>query len=407
MVNRTPSHTPAADRVRDLADDLGFALCGIAPAAPTAHGDFVRQWLAEHKHGEMHYLATNLDVRLDPRELLPDARAVIVVADFYPADPPSAINNQKSEIPKARIARYAWADDYHKLIKKRLHRFADALREQHPDAAFRCTVDTAPLLEREHAARAGLGWTGKHTLLIHPRFGSYMLLGAIVTTLDLAATPASASHAPGGVGVRDSSISLPSVDHCGTCTRCIDACPTHCIADPAQMQGHRTLDATRCISYLTLEHRSLIDASLHAPMGDWLAGCDVCQQVCPYNQPIETVTTYQQSEIRNQKSGLSLPIHPRYTPRPDLAAGLDLLDVLNWTAADRQHVFQGSALKRMKLEMVKRNALIAAGNALMERDHPALRERVYELANDADEHELVRETARQVVARLQCRKPTD
>ncbi|MFA9477402.1 tRNA epoxyqueuosine(34) reductase QueG [Phycisphaerales bacterium AB-hyl4] len=391
-----PQRNEAARRVRELADELGFALCGIAPAAASDHADFVRQWLADDKHGEMHYLATNLDLRLDPRELLTGARSVIVVADVYPPgvyDSPT--DTQQPQPPVGRVARYAWGDDYHKTIKQRLHRLADALRERHPAAVFRATVDTAPLLEREHAARAGLGWIGKHTLTLHPRLGSYLLLGAIVTTLDLA--DAAEEDYPGHT--------LPPTDHCGTCTRCIDACPTQCIADPAHHQGHRTLDATRCISYLTLEHRSLIDTSLHASMNDWLAGCDVCQQVCPYNQPIETRPP-PAPEIRNVKSDIALPIHPRYTPRAELTLGLNLLDVLNWTADDRQRVFQGSALKRMKLEMVKRNALIAAGNALMQNDDPPLRQRIHELAHDADEHTLVRDTARQIVARLERKKPT-
>ncbi|MEX0745917.1 MAG: tRNA epoxyqueuosine(34) reductase QueG [Phycisphaeraceae bacterium] len=388
----SPSAT-TGQQVRALADELGFAMCGIAPANASDHASFVRQWLAEHKHGEMHYLANNLDLRLDPHALLPGARSVIVVADVYASRAPSS----PSAMPKGRIARYAWGDDYHKTIKQRLHRLADALRERQPDATFRAVVDTAPLLEREHAARAGLGWIGKHTLTLHPRLGSYLLLGAIVTTLDL---PRSADQAYPGRTV-------PPTDHCGTCTRCIDACPTQCISDPDQHAGHRTLDATRCISYLTLEHRSLIDPSLHAPIGDWLAGCDVCQEVCPYNQPLRFTDSNQQPEVSNQKSNVRLPLHPRYMPRPELTAGLDLLDVLNWTAEDRQRVFQGSALKRMKLEMVQRNALIAAGNALMQQDHPLLRRRIHEFAHDADAHPLVRETARQVLARQSSSRRPD
>ena len=140
------------------------------------------------------------------------------------------------------------------MIKKRLFRLADLLRERWPDHHYKVAVDTAPILEREHAMRAGLGWVGKHTLIIHPRLGSWLLLGQIVTTLDIQPDE-------------------PAIDHCGTCTRCIDACPTNCI-EPYQ------LDAQRCISYLTIEHRSLIDHEFHSAMGDWIAGCDVCQEVC-------------------------------------------------------------------------------------------------------------------------------
>ncbi len=200
-----------------------------------------------------------------------------------------------------RIARYAQGDDYHKVMTKRLHRMADAPREQFPDEQFKCTVDTAPILEREHAERAGLGWCGKHTLLIHPRFGSWMLLGTIVTTLKLQTS----SEANYPVAL------LPPSDHCGTCTRCIDACPTQCIANPDDT-GHRSVDAKRCISYLTLEHRSLIDLSLHEPMGDWIAGCDVCQSVCPYNQ-----CGRQRKEVSKQSTGprSATLLHPP-SPRP-------------------------------------------------------------------------------------------
>jgi epoxyqueuosine reductase len=336
------------------------------------YADLVRHWIAEGRHGEMAYLENHLDTRLDPGKLLEGARSILCVADLHPKStdlPPHG------PAPHGRIARYAFGDDYHKTIKKRLHQLADALAAEHPGEKFRSTVDTAPILEREHAARAGLGWVGKHTLLIHPRLGSYMLLGTIITTMDLTDT---ATTDPADV--------LPPIDHCGTCTRCIDACPTNCISasDP------RSVDATRCISYLTLEHRSPIDPGLHTMMGDWIAGCDVCQEVCPFNGGVRGSGFGDQDNQTYQ---------PAYTPRPP-APAVSLSEVLDWSEDDRRAAFKGSALKRIKLDMLKRNALIAAGNTLTAGEDKALRGQIKRLADEAEQSEMVRLTARQVLERL-------
>jgi len=317
----TPSE-PILERCRSL----GFALAGVCPAEPSAHEAHIRRWLADGKHGEMSYLERNLDVRLDPRELFPGARTLIVLADQYAtrndAPRPNASPAHPSN-PHGRIARYAQGDDYHSVIKKRLHTLCDALRAEFPEHQFRACVDTAPILEREHAARAGLGWIGKHTLLIHPRLGSYLFLAAIVTTLDLAPP-------------RDQTT---ITDHCGSCTRCIDACPTSAITPHA-------VDAARCISYLTIEHRSPIDPSLQPAIGDWLFGCDVCQEVCPHNSP----------RADNADVG---SCNPAYAPR---TASLPVLDVAQWNDDDRAAATRRSALKRAKLEMFHRNASIVADN---------------------------------------------
>ncbi|HEX7010591.1 MAG TPA: tRNA epoxyqueuosine(34) reductase QueG, partial [Phycisphaeraceae bacterium] len=303
---------PRARLVMELAQQLGFALVGIAPAQPSEHAETVRQWISEGRHGEMHYLAEHLDLRLDPARLLPGARSVIAVADLYhhpsqaPAEAEARPSSASGDSPlprgrvRGRVARYAWGEDYHKVIKKRLHQMADALRERFPDAAFRCTVDTAPALEREHAMRAGLGWVGKHTLLIHPRHGSWTLLGLILTTL--AIQDSAQAGFPGRTVV--------PADHCGTCTRCIDACPTQCIENP-DLTGRRAIDATRCISYLTLEHRGPIDPSLHRAMGDWIAGCDVCQEVCPFNSEDRLLRVPEKGGDQETQGGL-LAVHPSY-----------------------------------------------------------------------------------------------
>ncbi|MCC6581479.1 MAG: tRNA epoxyqueuosine(34) reductase QueG [Phycisphaeraceae bacterium] len=347
------------ERISELAADLRFALLAVTDAQPAAHGDVLRQWIADGRHGDMAYMAEDLDVRLDVRKLLPGAKSILCVADAYrqvstPPPPP---------MPSGKVARYAWGDDYHAILKDRLHELADRLRPLYLGHKFLTTVDTAPILEREHAARAGLGWIGKHTLLIHPQHGSWFLLGCIVTTLAIEPR-------------RDRK---PVTDHCGNCTRCIDACPTQCI-EPYRV------DASRCVSYLTIEHRGLIDPALHDGMGDWVAGCDVCQDVCPYNR------------IADKTGETPPPVLPQYAPRPPGPA-TPLTELLRWNAATRQAVLKRSALKRIKLNMWIRNALIAAGNSLARQDDPMLREQVAQLAQQTEDV-MVRRTARDVRDRL-------
>lgn len=350
--------------VRRLVEAQGFTLLGVAPAETSEHAAEFEAWLAGGRHGEMAYLAEHVAERMDPRRLLPGARAVICVADWYGDGADAASGNDAR--PVGKIARYAWRADYHRRMKKRLHAVADAMREAWPGFEHRTTVDSAPILEREHAARAGLGWVGKHTLLIHPTRGSWLLLGEIVTTLPLRMDAA------------------PEPDRCGSCTRCIDACPTRCITP-------YSIDASRCVSYLTIEHRGTIDPALHEGMGTWIAGCDVCQEVCPFNQP------------RGERvAGEDDKSSPR--AGPELSRGLDLLTVLNWDEAARRAAFERSALKRIKLAQLKRNALIAAGNYLAKAQVPALRARIEAIADDAAESWLVRETARRVLDGLNRRR---
>ena len=390
--------------VRDLAYPLGFSLLGVAAAEPSPYGQYVRRWLASGQHGQMGYLAENIDKRLDPRRFLPGAQSVISVADRYVAvgDPsgparvegrnqattcghaahpglaetrPSKLKRGRPVSPRrsiGRIARYAWGNDYHTIIKKRLHTLADALRRHWPNHQYLTCVDTAAILEREHASRAGLGWIGKHTLLIHPRLGSWLLLGQIVTTL-----PVECSEPTRSV----------TTDHCGNCTRCIDACPTRCIAP----KGYQ-IDAQRCIGYLTVEHRGTIDPQLHGPMGQWIAGCDVCQQVCPFN--VEGTARLDESSPQGGEG-----LRPEYEPRSP-APQVDLFEVLGWDAEDRRRAFQGSALRRIKLDPLKRNAIIAAGNYLRKHLDDRLRRRLDQMACDPRESDLVRTTAAQVLEQL-------
>jgi epoxyqueuosine reductase len=351
-----PSSTPILERCYEL----GFALAGVAAAAPTQYERELLRWLEQARHGQMHYLAKHVVQRLDPRRVLPGAKSIICVADRYHDAGPDR-SGSASPGPRGRIARYARGDDYHRVMRKRLQRLRDELAEESRDEVFRVCVDTAPVLERELAQRAGLGAVGKHTLMIEPGVGSYLLLAEIITTLEL---PPSTPSDP---------------DPCGTCTRCIEACPTDAITP-------WSVDATRCISYLTIEHRGDVDETYHKPMGDWIFGCDICQEVCPHNQP-------------TARSG-DAAVHEAYAARRE---GFDLLEVLNWDEAARRALFVRSAMKRAKLAMMKRNALIAAGNWLSTREHPVLQRRLEATADDPDEDELVRTTARTVVAKLKAR----
>jgi len=305
--------------ITKLAHAQGFDLCGFAPAAPVERADYYRHWLASGRAGGMDYLHRHVTQRLDARELLPGARTVIVCGLNYHQEDPGA--GSADNAARGRVALYAWGDDYHRVLKGKLFALADALRARAGEPCeTKVCVDTAPLLEREYAMQAGLGWIGKNTLVLNPRMGSYFFLGEIVTTLALPADP-------------------PAVDHCGSCRRCLDACPTDAFPAPYEM------DAARCISYLTIECRDAeLPAELQPHMGDWVFGCDVCQQVCPFNQAAPPTR------------------EPRLAVRPPGPAP-KLTDLLNWTDEDYREVLRGSAIKRAKPDMLRRNARIAATNA--------------------------------------------
>jgi epoxyqueuosine reductase len=353
----------AADAVTDevlaMARACGFELAGIADARPSDYAAAIRAWVAEGRHGSMTWLAEDLEVRIDPGRLLRGAQSVICVADRYARPKREGVN--AAWPPRGRIARYARGEDYHEWIRKRLRAFARRLRERFPTEEFRIACDLLPILERELAARAGIGAVGKHTLLLRPGEGSYLLLGEVVTTLALTSSPASR---PGR-----------SVDPCGTCARCIDACPTAAITP-------YSVDASRCISFTTIEHRGTIDEQFHEPTGDWLFGCDICQEVCPHNLPSRRRAT--------------LVVDDQYAER---FSDLDLLEVLGWGQADRLAATIRSALRRARLDMLKRNAIICLANALRTRPDDAIWERIAAIAQDPAEDDLVRETARVVLRR--------
>ena len=308
---------PAA-AIRALGLALGFDAVGFGPAAPGPRDAFLREWLDRGYAGEMDWLARRVDERSDPRELLPGARSAITVGLVYEPDEPPGDG--------IRIARYAGGEDYHDVLRDRLRAFESAIeaRARGP-VVLRSFVDTGPVLERSVAARAGLGWIGKNTLLLNRRFGSYWFLGVILTDLDLDAD-------------------TPEPDHCGDCRACLDACPTDAFPEPY------VLDATRCLSYTTIEHRSATPESLRPGQGDRVFGCDVCQEVCPWNQ-----------RRGRERPADPLGLRARLAPRPEWQRAtlewLLSLDEEAWQAATRH-----TALRRARYRGLVRNALVAAGN---------------------------------------------
>jgi len=306
------------DDLKQRALDEGFDLVGVAAAGHARTAANLERWLDSGMHGEMAYMADTRNLRSDPGGLLPGCRSVVAVAMSYRTDrPPSACFS--SDDGRAWVSRYAWGRDYHRVLKKRMVRLGRWLADVHPGAAWRACVDTAPILERELAARAGLGWIGKNTMLLNRDFGSELFLGILLTDVEL-------------------ETDRPRPEHCGKCTACLDACPTHAFEEP------RVLDARRCIAYLTVEHRSGIPDELQASMGSMVAGCDICQEVCPWTirAPADLHSEYE-------------PAPQRY--RPSLI-DLETLD------EDGYHEWRrGSALNRISFAQFRRNLAVARGNS--------------------------------------------
>ncbi len=252
--------------IRTQALSLGFSAVGITDTRPlTEAGTLLDHWLDRSLHGTMTWMSKTRAERRDPRAFFPEAQSVVIVALNYFQTPPFSTSSNPKEDPstateKAHIARYAVGRDYHKVLKKKLRALSDYIKTLHPDTLARPCVDSFPLLEKPLAQRAGLGWIGKHTNLIMKRHGSFFFLGELLTSLPLIADPPFVSN------------------HCGTCTACQDACPTNALNKPFE------LDASRCISYLTIEHTGDIEPELLKSFQRWIFGCDICQEVCPWNR---------------------------------------------------------------------------------------------------------------------------
>lgn len=350
-----PDATPA-DRTRwalARAMELGFHAAGVCDASPSGEGERLRAWLNAGKHGAMGWMQEHVDTRLDVRALHPGSRSVLVVLLRYATGAPDRIERPRPGdapcAPRGRVARYARGPDYHDLMKRRLGRLQREMERANPGATGRRTCDIEPAMERELAVRAGLGRIGKHTLLISPALGSWTLIATLVTTVELA--PTGPGPAP--------------EDPCQSCTRCIDACPTRAI-EPW------SVDAGRCVSALTLEDRGHLDPARAALMGDWIAGCDICQEVCPHNQPTR----------RSRAVG----IHPAWQGG---SGSFDLLEMLSWTDSQRRAAWRAGALRRMSASMAARNAVWALHNA-----GAGWHGAVAKVATDANAPDLAREAAR-------------
>ena len=339
--------TDLKSQLLDRTRELGFADCRIAEAKPAPHRELYEQWVAEGKYGDMAWMARNMDRRTDPRVVQPGARSVIVLA----------LNYHQGELPPGsaggyRIARYAWNEDYHDLITAKLKALDAWLTGQ--GGQQRYYVDTGPVLERDWASEAGRGWGGKSTMQIHRQLVTWVFLAELITTLEIAPD-------------------APAKDLCGKCTRCIDACPTRAITAP------HSLDARRCVSYLTIESKGPIPEEFRRAMGDRIYGCDDCLTACPWNKFAQ----------------LS---HEAAFQARETVFSQGLRDFLSLTDEDFRLLFAKSPIKRIKRPAFLRNVCVALGNVGTSDDLPAL----LPLVEDA--HPLIAEHAAWAVAEIRRRE---
>jgi len=309
------SHVDKSNLIKDLAREIGFDLVGVSIPVPHPKLEYYRDWLARGYAGDMRYLYENREIRENPALLLENARSVICVGlNYRRRDPPWSGSNSAG-----RIAQYARGPDYHVVIRRMLEELVQQASAA-LDETFesRICVDTAPILERALAASAGLGWIGKNTMLINRRLGSYFFLGEVFTTLELSPDEAVA-------------------DACGECRQCLDACPTRAIVQPG------LLNASRCISYLTIEHRAEIAPEFYPLIGDRIFGCDICQEVCPYNPKAPTATCPAIIEER-------------------LPQRIPLQDLVNLRSGEYRRLVKDTAARRITRQMWRRNAVIVREN---------------------------------------------
>jgi epoxyqueuosine reductase len=335
-------------RLIDLAREAGFDSCRISACAPPSHEGEFRNWLSDGAHGEMEYMARGAEKRRDPQKNLTGAKSIIVLAiNYFQGD----AAEMAATTAKGKIARYAWGDDYHDVIAPKLEKVDKFLRES--GGKQRCYVDTGPILERDHAAVAGIGWHGKSTMLIDERLGTWFFLAEILTTLEL----------PSDAPVRD---------RCGTCERCIKACPTGAITAPHQ------LDARLCISYLTIELKGSIPLQLRPLIGDRIFGCDDCLDACPWNRFAQVSRENMFAATRSTTE-------------------FALRDYLGLNDTEFRNLFRNSPIKRIKRRGFLRNVCVALGNVGGSEDLPALERTA------ADPEPLIAEHARWAIERIRAR----
>ena len=303
--------------MRSFAQEAGFDICGIAPVESFPELDFLKEWIERGYHGDMQYLARTADRRANVRTVMPSARCVIMLGTVYNA--PRPYSTATPDPARADIARYAWGDDYHPVIEQRMRHLVNAMRDAAGEFEHRAYVDTGPVQERVYAKYAGLGWIGKNTCLINRDLGSWLFLSAIICDLPLQAD-------------------APGLDHCGRCTLCIEACPTGAIVAPYH------LDSRRCLSYLTIEVKGEIPAEHRAAVGTHAYGCDICQDVCPWNRKAAVTGD------------------GPWQPRPGLDAPR-LLDLWRRSDDELRALLKGSAMKRAGVRRLRRNLAVALGNA--------------------------------------------
>ena len=317
-----------SELLRSWALEVGFDRVGVASLEPSRYEGELRAWIARGDHAELSWIERRLEVRVRPGSTVPGAQSALVVAlHYHPAAAPGAEEEPPGDL-WPRVARYARGRDYHSVMDERLRLLEDRIKSAFPGVSSWRYVDTGPILERELAARAGLGAIGKHTNLVHPEHGSWFLLGELVLSLDLEPD-------------------TPVTDPCGSCSRCLTACPTGALPAPYR------LDARRCISYWTIEHRGAIPPALRPMLGDWVFGCDLCQEACPWN------------------AGPAIAADPELLLPPGRAE-LDLAGLLAISEEGYRELFRGSPMKRAKREGLQRNAATAMGNRRDPRSVPAL-----------------------------------
>jgi epoxyqueuosine reductase len=334
-------------RLVKFAASIGFDSCRVAPVEPPNHAKEFCEWLRDSAHGEMEYMQRGEEKRADPQKILPGAKSIIVVAlNYFQRE----TLRRSQTAATGRIARYAWGDDYHDVIARKLNKLDKFLAEFGGEQ--KCYVDTGPILERDHAARSGIGWHGKSTMLIDPRLGTWFFLAEILTTLELP---------------RDE----PQRDRCGTCVRCITACPTGAITAP-----HR-LDARRCISYLTIELKGSIPLELRPLIGNRIFGCDDCLEACPWNRFAQV----------SRESAFAA----RST------VGMSLSEYLLLSDNEFREMFRNSPIKRIKRRGFLRNVCVALGNVGTAQDLPALEQA------STDDEPLIVEHAQWAIAQIKSR----